>query len=84
MCSCRVPIGKPDKFQNLVWRPKVIQGNQRTCWRFHGKTRSRLIYVGTHIVLWLYAGLGEKFPATACYLNNEHTLLISPIVRLGL
>jgi len=43
-----------------------------------------LIYLDTHVVVWLYAGLTEPFSAQARNLINEHDLLISPIVRLEL
>jgi PIN domain nuclease of toxin-antitoxin system len=43
-----------------------------------------LIYLDTHIVVWLYAGLTEKFSNLAKSLINEHDLYISTIVRLEL
>jgi PIN domain nuclease of toxin-antitoxin system len=43
-----------------------------------------LIYLDTHIVVWLYSGLTEKFTALAGALLNEHDLYISPMVRLEL
>jgi PIN domain nuclease of toxin-antitoxin system len=43
-----------------------------------------LIYLDTHIVVWLYSGLTEKFTALARSLLNEHDLYISPMVRLEL
>ncbi len=41
-----------------------------------------MIYLDTHVVIWLYAGLEEKFSQQARALINQHDLLISPIVRL--
>jgi PIN domain nuclease of toxin-antitoxin system len=46
--------------------------------------RSSLIYLDTHVVVWLYAGLTERFNESIQNLLNEHDLLISPIVRLEL
>ena len=46
--------------------------------------RSILIYLDTHVVVWLYAGLTERFSESMQTLLNEHDLLISPIVRLEL
>jgi PIN domain nuclease of toxin-antitoxin system len=43
-----------------------------------------LIYLDTHVVVWLYAGLVERFSSDIQTLLNEHDLLISPIVRLEL
>jgi PIN domain nuclease of toxin-antitoxin system len=43
-----------------------------------------LIYLDTHIVIWFYAGLTEKFSAPVRRLINENDLYISPIVRLEL
>ena len=43
-----------------------------------------MIYLDTHIVVWLYAGLTEKFSQPVRALLNEHDLYISPIVRLEL
>jgi len=41
-----------------------------------------LIYLDTHVVIWLYAGLAEQFSARARKLINENELAISPIVSL--
>lgn len=49
-----------------------------------GLKRFILIYLDTHIVVWLYAGLGEKFSQTTKHLMNENELYISPMVRLEL
>jgi PIN domain nuclease of toxin-antitoxin system len=43
-----------------------------------------LIYLDTHVVVWLYAGLLEKFSQAARDLINEHEIDISPIVLLEL
>jgi len=43
-----------------------------------------LIYLDTHVVVWLYAGLENKFTPFAKTLINHHDLLISPVVRLEL
>lgn len=45
---------------------------------------SILIYLDTHVVVWLYAGLTEQFSDAIQELVNDHDLLISPIVRLEL
>ena len=49
-----------------------------------GKRKSILIYLDTHVVVWLYAGLTEKFSDLAKALINEHEVYISVIVRLEL
>ena len=43
-----------------------------------------MIYLDTHVVVWLYAGLAEKFGQTVKDLINEHELYICPVVRLEL
>jgi PIN domain nuclease of toxin-antitoxin system len=43
-----------------------------------------LIYLDTHAVVWLYAGLVDQFRNRAKTLLNEQDLLISPMVRLEL
>ena len=43
-----------------------------------------MIYLDTHVVVWLYAGLTEKFSALARTLINEEDVYISPVVRLEL
>jgi PIN domain nuclease of toxin-antitoxin system len=43
-----------------------------------------LIYLDTHVVVWLYSGLTDKFSATAQELINDNDTYISPIVRLEL
>jgi PIN domain nuclease of toxin-antitoxin system len=43
-----------------------------------------LIYLDTHVVVWLYAGLAEKFNSPVKDLINEQSLYICPVVRLEL
>ncbi len=43
-----------------------------------------MIYLDTHVVVWLYAGLVDKFTPSAKNLINDHDLFISPAVRLEL
>lgn len=43
-----------------------------------------MIYLDTHVVVWLYAGYVHKFSQLAKALINEHEIYISPIVRLEL
>lgn len=43
-----------------------------------------MIYLDTHVVVWLYAGLVEKISEPAIMLINEHEVTISPIVNLEL
>lgn len=43
-----------------------------------------MIYLDTHVVVWLYAGLVEKFNQPVRELLNAHDLYISPIVALEL
>lgn len=43
-----------------------------------------MIYLDTHVVVWLYSGLTDKLSSTAVELLNEHDIRISPIVRLEL
>lgn len=43
-----------------------------------------MIYLDTHIVVWLYAGLLDRVGDSARKLMNEDELVISPIVRLEL
>ena len=43
-----------------------------------------MIYLDTHIVVWLYAGLVDKFSQSIKTILNENEILISPIVRLEL
>jgi len=43
-----------------------------------------LIYLDTHIVVWLYAGLLEKFTQSTKSILRDNELLISPVVSLEL
>lgn len=43
-----------------------------------------MIYLDTHVVVWLYSGLTDKFSATAQKLINDNETYISPVVRLEL
>ncbi len=43
-----------------------------------------MIYLDSHVVVWLYAGLVDKFSQSAKNLMNENEVFISPIVRLEL
>ncbi len=43
-----------------------------------------MIYLDTHVVVWLYAGLNEKLTDFAKTLINENLIYISAIVRLEL
>ena len=43
-----------------------------------------MIYLDTHVVVWLYAGQLERFSDELQLLMNEEDLLISPIVQLEL
>ncbi|MCP4420651.1 MAG: type II toxin-antitoxin system VapC family toxin [Chloroflexi bacterium] len=43
-----------------------------------------MIYLDTHVIVWLYAGEIERFGDDVHRLINSHDLLISPIVRLEL
>jgi PIN domain nuclease of toxin-antitoxin system len=43
-----------------------------------------LIYLDTHIIVWLYAGKIEKLSEQAKELINGHEVIISPVVRLEL
>lgn len=43
-----------------------------------------MIYLDTHVIVWLYAGLVDRFSPTARQLINDNELRISPIVRLEL
>jgi PIN domain nuclease of toxin-antitoxin system len=46
--------------------------------------RLTLIYLDTHVVVWLYGGYVEKFSQEVRGLINEPDLLISPVVCLEL
>ena len=43
-----------------------------------------MIYLDTHVVVWLYAGKVEKLSEQAEALINGHEVFISPVVRLEL
>ncbi len=43
-----------------------------------------MIYLDTHIIVWLYAGLLEIFSQPIKTILNENDILASPIVRLEL
>ncbi len=43
-----------------------------------------MIYLDTHVVVWLYAGQVEKFSKQVKDLMNEYEIYISAIVRLAL
>ena len=43
-----------------------------------------MIYLDTHVVVWLYAGKIKKLSEQAKELINDHEVIISPIVRLEL
>ncbi len=43
-----------------------------------------MIYLDTHVVVWLYAGLVQKFSQPVADLINDHEIYISPMVHLEL
>lgn len=43
-----------------------------------------MIYLDTHVVVWLYAGLVEKVSEPVRVLINENEVTISPVVKLEL
>lgn len=43
-----------------------------------------MIYLDTHVVVWLYAGLIDRLSNTAKQLINDNDVFISPAVRLEL
>ena len=43
-----------------------------------------MIYLDTHVVVWLYAGELERFSGEIQALLNENDLFVSPIVQLEL
>ena len=43
-----------------------------------------MIYLDTHVVVWLYTGLTEKFSEPVRRLINDDEVCISPMVRLEL
>ncbi len=42
------------------------------------------LHLDTHVVVWLYAGLHDRFPASLRERLNEASLRFSPMVRLEL
>ena len=48
------------------------------------RTTQPLIFLDTHIAVWLYDGLSDRFSPKAKKLINEAAVFISPIVRLEL
>lgn len=45
---------------------------------------SILIYLDTHVVLWIHSGLTERLTGSVVQLLNTQELRVSPIVRLEL
>lgn len=43
-----------------------------------------MMHLDTHVVLWLYEGLLDKFPAFAKKQLEDHELMASPMVQLEL
>lgn len=43
-----------------------------------------MLYLDTHVIVWLYAGLIEKFSSNAVELIESNELFISPIIKLEL
>lgn len=43
-----------------------------------------MIYIDTHVVVWLYAGLTEKLSSQSKNLINDNEIYISTVVRLEL
>ncbi len=43
-----------------------------------------MIYLDTHVIVWLYGGMKEKLSEKAAKLINEEFISISPIVELEL
>jgi hypothetical protein len=43
-----------------------------------------LVYLDTHVVVWLYAGLAGRFDEPVRRSINDYEVFISPIVRLEL
>jgi len=43
-----------------------------------------MIYLDTHVVVWLYSGELDRFPDAACQFIEDNDLLISPMVLLEL
>ena len=49
-----------------------------------GRTKQSVVYIDTHVVVWLYAGLTEKLSEKAKSAIEESQVLISQLVRLEL
>jgi len=43
-----------------------------------------MIYLDTHVLLWLHAGLLDRFTTKGCRMLEQNELLISPFVKLEL
>jgi PIN domain nuclease of toxin-antitoxin system len=48
------------------------------------RKESHMIYLDTHVVVWLYEGLLDKFSKNAIQLIEANDLVIAPIVQLEL
>ena len=48
------------------------------------RNRQSLVFLDTHITVWLYSGLVEKISDTAKQAIDANDLLISPLVKLEL
>ena len=48
------------------------------------RNKASVVFLDTHIAVWLYAGLVEKISGTAKQAIEANDLLISPMVRLEL
>ena len=47
-----------------------------------GRRQEPIIFLDTHILLWLYDKLEEKFSTKVKNIINSHEIYISPIVQL--
>jgi len=65
------PVETVDKLQKLIYRPQAIIGDPDDLVQISWK-RQTLIYLDTHIVVWLYAGLTAKLSDCAKHLINEN------------
>ena len=43
-----------------------------------------MIYLDTHVIIWLYGGMKEKLSENVVKIINEESIVISPIVELEL
>ena len=59
-------------------------GTRKILFILIGAGNGVMIYLDTHIVVWLYLGDPSRFSATAQKALNEHDLKISPLVVLEL